>query len=118
MPGKPIAKKPLAPKPINQQVAITSDSASTLGSHYNGFLASDKFFSQKEINSKPSKRINAQLSKNTGPEVRKDQWSHEELEVESMRSSTSSFYTPGKEVAISEAQKERIRSRPFSGKFK
>ena len=35
-----------------------------------------------------------------------------------MRSSSSSFYTPGKEINISQAQKDKIRSRPFSGKFK
>ena len=109
-------KVPLHPKTMNPG-PVEVDSLHSLPSHYTGSLASDKFFSQKEINSKPTKRINATLSKNTGPEIKKDKWGADFDELESMRSSSSSFYN-AQEMQVSNEQKEKIRSRPFSGKFK
>ena len=109
-------KVPLHPKMMNPG-PVEEQPLHSLPSHYSGSLASDKYFSQKEINTKPTKRINAALSKNSGPEIKKDKWGADFDELESMRSSTTSFYS-GQEVQISKEQKEKIRSRPFSGKFK
>ena len=89
----------------------------SLPSNYTGVLASDNYFSQKEINTKPTKRINAALAKRGGPEVKKDAFGADYDELESMRASTTSF-EQGRQVEISDEQKERIRSRPFSGKYK
>lgn len=110
-------KVPLHPKMMNPG-PTPQQPVHSLPSHYSGMLASDKFFSQKEVNSKPTQRINATLSKKSGPEIKKDQWGADFDELESMRSSSSSFHTPSREVTISSEQKERIKSRPFSGKFK
>lgn len=112
--GKP--KVPLHPKTMNPG-PVDDQPLHSLPSHYSGSLASDKYFSQKEVNTKPTKRINAALSKNTGPEIKKDKWGADFDELESMRSSSTSFYS-GQEVQISKEQKDKIRSRPFSGKFK
>jgi len=90
----------------------------SLPSNYSGSLASDRYFSQKEVNSKPTKRINAPLNKKSGPAIKKDKWGADFDELESMRSSSSSFHNTSQEVVVSNNQKERIRSRPFSGKFK
>ena len=111
-------KVPLHPKTMNPG-PTDYQPVHSLPSNYNAALASDKFFSQKEINSKPTKRINATLAKRTGPEIKKDNYGADFEELESMRSSGTSFYnqdTPQK--MISNEQKERIRSRPFSGKYK
>ncbi|CAI2376509.1 unnamed protein product [Moneuplotes crassus] len=108
---------PLHPKVMNSGPKDYQPMHS-LPSNYNASLASDKFFSQKEINSKPSKRINAALAKKSGPEVKQNKFGADFDELESMRSSSSSFYDNNQQVAISNEQKERIRSRPFSGKFK
>lgn len=114
---KGVKKVPLRPKAMNPG-PIAEQPGHSLPSHYSGSLASDKFFSQKEVNSKPTKRINATLTKKTGPEVKKDKWGVDFDELESMRSSTSSFYNHNNESTVSNDQKDRIKSRPFSGKFK
>lgn len=110
-------KRPLHPREMNPGPLVSAPQHS-LPSNYTGSLASEKFFSQKEINSKPAKRINATLAKKTGPEIKKDQFGADFEELESMRSSTTSFNKSNNEIEISQEQKERIRSRPFSGKFK
>lgn len=117
MKTKGAKKVPLHPRPMNTGV-VSTQSGHSLNSHYTGQLASDNYFSQKEINSKPTKRINASLSKKNGPSVKKDKWGADFDELESMRSSSSSFYNHTPEVNISQEQKEKIKSRPFSGKFK
>ena len=82
----------------------------SLPSHYSELLALDKYFSRKEINIKPTKRINASLSKNSGPEIKKDKWWAGFDKLESMRSSSTSFYS-GQEVQISQEQKEKMTSK-------
>ena len=108
-------KVPLHPNAMNSEV-VPAQPLHSLPSHYSGALASDKFFSQKEVNSKPTKRINATLSKKNGPAIKKDKWGADFDELESMRSSTSSFYNH--EAAGAQEQKKITQSRPFSGKFR
>jgi hypothetical protein len=108
-------KVPLHPNAMNSEV-VPAQPMHSLPSHYSGALASDKFFSQKEVNSKPAKRINATLSKKTGPAIKKDKWGADFDELESMRSSTSSFYN--NEAALPQEQIKKIQYRPFSGKFR
>jgi hypothetical protein len=117
MKPKLTTKRPLHPREMNPGT-LESVPNHSLPSHYNGDLASNRFFSQKEINSKPAKRINATLAKKSGPEIKRDQFGADFDELESMRLSATSFNKSNNEIEISQEQKERIRSRPFSGKFK
>ena len=79
-----------------------------LPSHYSELLALDKYFSRKEINIKPTKRINASLSKNSGPEIKKDKWWAGFDKLESMRSSSTSFYSAKKSKFFKNKKKKWV----------
>lgn len=110
-------KAPLHPRMMNSGPKDYRPSGD-LQSNYNPSLPSNKYFTQKEINSKPTKRINAALAKKSGPAVKKDNYGADFDELESMRSSGSSFYTGEGQVVLSDSQKQKIQSKPMVGKFK
>ena len=102
-------KVPLHPKIMNPG-SIEEQPLHSLPSNYSESLALDKYFSRKEINIKPTRRINAALSKISVPKIKKDKWWADFDELESMRSSSTSFYS-WQEVQISQEQKEKMRSK-------